>query len=158
MKYNYVPKINSSMEKLPFELHKYHKYFTKCQWKKRGLITDEFEAIYEKYIYSTNCELCGEVYKSRNDRQMDHDHDTGKFRNVCCRSCNLRKRDVKIRTDNKSGHKYIYKSKDSRCKQGFIWGFTVQIDRKRKTLKESVDLEKVIQFRDKWLEENNYQT
>ena len=144
---------------LPFELYERHKSNMKAQWKHKGLITDEFEAIYEKYIYATNCELCKKKYKSRRDRQMEHCHETGEFRNICCRSCNQRKRDVKISSNNKSGLKCISEHKNRTCKQGFTWVFSVTIDRKRKTLKESVDLEKVIQFRDKWFEEHpDYQT
>ena len=141
------------MEKLPFELSKYHKTDTKRSWKHKGLITDEFEEIYERYIYSSHCELCKKKYKSRRDRHMDHSHKTGKFRNVCCRSCNMRRRDVKIST-NTSGYTHIHEHKNPVCKQGFDWQFKVRINGKTKTLKTAVDLEKVIQFRDKWYKDN----
>ena len=95
---------------LPFKLYKYHKSNTKASWKRTGLICtdEECEEIYQQYIYSTNCELCGKVYKSTKDRQMDHCHETGKFRNICCTQCNGRKRDRKIPTNNKS--KFMIKS------------------------------------------------
>lgn len=139
---------------LPFELSKTHKSDTKSNWKKYGLITDEFEEIYQQYIYSTNCEICGKIYESRNDRHMDHSHATGKFRNVCCQKCNLRKRDVKIKSTNTSGYKHISQYKEPRCKQGFRWVFEVTVNCKRKWIKSSIDLEKVIQFRDKWFKEH----
>jgi hypothetical protein len=141
---------------LPFPLSKKHKSDTKRSWKNCGLLCTEkeLEEIYQQYIYSTNCELCGEVYKSRRDRCMEHCHETGKFRNICCQRCNLRKRDVKIRSTNTSGYKNIYKHKTQKCKQGFNWVFAVRIDGKKKTLKTSVDLEKIIQFRDQWLAAN----
>ena len=137
---------------LPFELGKDHKSDTKKNWKGKGLICsdEEIEEIYQQYIYSTNCEICGNEYKSRSDRQMDHEHSTGKFRNVCCRSCNQRRSDVKIRSDNTSGHKYIYERKNSRMKQGFIWVFQLNNEYK----KSSVDLEKLIEFRDKWFDDH----
>jgi len=141
---------------LPFELRKKHKTDTKYIWKDRGLICsdEEFEAIYEIYITARKCELCKKKFKSSRNRHMDHDHETGEFRNVCCTKCNQRKRDVKIRTDNTSGYKYIYEHKESTCKQGFIWVFKVWIDGKSKTLKKSVDKEKVIAFRDRWLDDH----
>ena len=143
---------------LPFELSKNHKINTKCRWKKRGLIItdEEFEVIYQQYIYSTNCELCEKVYKSNRDRHMEHNHDTGEFRNICCNSCNSRKRDVKVRTDNKSGYRFILKSKCSTTNQGFIWRFRVTINGNYKTIKSSTNLEKLIKFRDEWLEKNEY--
>ncbi len=139
---------------LPFELQKYHKSDMKNTWKSIGLITDEFETIYKQYIYSTNCELCGNKYKARNDRCMEHSHETGEFRNICCRSCNQRKRDVKIRSDNTSGHKNICKIKKPRYKQGFIWKFQVIIDGKCKPIKSSVNLQKLVKFRDEWFKDN----
>ena len=38
----------------------------------------------------TNCELCNVEFTDeiKNQRCMDHDHDTGFFRKVLCRSCN----------------------------------------------------------------------
>lgn len=143
---------------LPFELSKNHKSNMKGQWKYKGLITDKFEEIYQRYIYSTNCELCGEEYKSRRDRHMEHSHQTGEFRNICCRTCNSKKRDVKMKSDNISGYRHIFKERSSRYKQGFTWRFEVTIDCKNKKIKTSTDLEKLIKFRDEWLEKNNYYT
>ena len=145
---------------LPFELTERHKYFCIMNWRKGGLncTNEEFEEIYQRYIFSTVCELCDTKYKSRNDRQMEHCHATGKFRNICCQSCNLKKRDMKIQKNNKSGYKYIYKQNSSNYKQGFRWFFQVFINGKNERPKSSVNLEKVIQFRDKWLIENNYNT
>jgi len=141
--------------KLPFELYKNHKSNTKKNWKTKGLICseEELEEIYQRYIYSSHCEICEKIYETRDDRQMDHSHETGEFRNICCRSCNLRKRDVKI-SDNKSGYKYIYEQNDPACKQGFIWQFQVTIDGKRKKIKSSVDLEKLVKFRDEWFKQH----
>ena len=139
---------------LPFELDTYHKSDTKRNWKKRGLTMDKFEEIYQQYIYSSHCELCKKKFENTRDRQMDHSHQTGEFRNIVCQSCNRRKRDVKMSKNNKSGYKYIHEAKDSRVKQGFYWRFDVQIDGKRKQLKSSVDIEKVIQFRDQWFKDN----
>tara|TARA_R110000868_G_scaffold73437_2_gene212984 strand:+ start:247 stop:696 length:450 start_codon:yes stop_codon:yes gene_type:complete len=146
------------MMELPFELYKKHKSTTKSNWKIKGLITDDFDTIYKQYIYASNCELCGNKYKSRHDRQMEHNHETGKFRNICCQQCNLRKGDIKMQSNNTSGHKHIDKNNDPTCKQGFRWRFSVRIDGKSKAIKTSVDLEKLIKFRDQWIVNNNYYT
>ena len=142
--------------KLPFELQKKHKTTTKSRWKKYGLICSEedFEAIYEIYITSSKCEICKKKYKARIDRCMEHDHETGEFRNICCQRCNQKKRDRKINSNNKSGYKYIYKVKSTQYKQGFAWVFYVWENGKTKNKKKSVDIEKVIKFRDQWFEDN----
>ena len=57
-------------------------------WRGQGLISDNMELIYERYINSTHCECCRNEYKSTMDRHMDHCHVSGKFRNVLCRHCN----------------------------------------------------------------------
>ena len=144
---------------LPFELYKYHKSNIKSIWKKNGLITDEFEEIYKQYIYSSNCELCGNEYKTRRDRCMEHSHETGEFRNICCQSCNARKSDKKMQSNNTSGHKCISKHTDKSCKQGFTWRFEAMVDGKVKTIKQLVNLEKLIKFRDDYFKDNpNYHT
>lgn len=146
---------------LPFELSKRNKAAAKSNWNSKGLKFENdlaFHIIYKKYIFSAVCELCDKKYKSRNDRQMEHCHTTGKFRNICCRSCNQKKRDVKIRKNNKSGYKFIIKRTDSRCKQGFYWIFKVSINGENKVIKSSINIEKLIEYRDKWLIENNYHT
>ena len=72
---------------------KNHKKLTITRWKSRGLISDDYDALYDYYISVKNCEICcveltsGEKCKTR--RAMDHDHKTGLFRNVLCDGCNL---------------------------------------------------------------------
>jgi len=146
---------------LPFKLRKDHKSNTLSCWKRDGLIDDNPEALYDEYIYLRNCDLCGEFYKSSQDRQMEHEHLNGKygpFRNFTCKSCNQRKYDVKIRKDNTSGYKGIYKHKNKRCKEGFTWRFDAHINGKQKTIKSSVDFDKLVEFAKKWKKDNNYNT
>jgi len=145
---------------LPFELYKNHKSLTKCSWKNGGLIIteEEFELIYNEYIYATNCDLCNKEFKTRKDRHMEHNHQTGEFRNIVCSSCNQKKTDVKKRTDNTSGYVGISKSIDEKCKQGFIWKFRAMINGKSKCIKNSVDFDKLVEFANKWKIDNNYHT
>ena len=87
-------------------LRKYHKTETKAHWKIYGLICDNFDEIYERYLLSVDCEKCGKEYKSRRDRCMDHCHTTGEFRNILCQGCN-RRTDLTKRSDNTSGEPNI---------------------------------------------------
>ena len=87
-------------------LPKRHKSATKDNWKRYGLIMDNFEEIYERYLLSVDCEKCGNEYKSRKDRHMDHTHTTGEFRNILCQLCNMRT-DVSKSKNNTSGHANI---------------------------------------------------
>jgi hypothetical protein len=61
---------------------------TCSSWKSQGLITDNIDEVYERYINSKNCECCGNEYKQYKDKHMDHNHKTGAFRNILCRRCN----------------------------------------------------------------------
>ena len=147
------------MLKLPFKLRKYHKSDTLYNWKKFGLIEsdEQIEFIYTDYIYGIHCDLCGEFYKNTRDRQMEHDHETGEFRNIVCRSCNQLKSDVK-RTDNTSGFVGICKQKSNDYKQGFTWQFKAIVNGKRKSIKKCVHYDKLVAFAIQWKIDNNYNT
>ena len=100
-------------------------------WKFRGLIGD-YDAIYDRYINSTHCELCNQPYKNSKDKCMDHCHITKEFRNICCNSCNtnMPKQDKEIAYD-----KYI-------TKYGNSWRFRKTFKGKtyRKVKKSRIDL------------------
>jgi len=72
---------------------KYHKSCTISQWKSNGLIDEDYESLYNKYMNTDYCERCnckltGNKPQTSTSRCMDHDHITGKFRNVLCLCCN----------------------------------------------------------------------
>ena len=65
------------------------------QWKHNGIISDNFDGLYEKYINTEYCELCSvklteDKITTKTTRCLDHDHETGEFRNILCHSCNLK--------------------------------------------------------------------
>ena len=74
-------------------------------WKNQGIISDDWDTIYDRYMNATHCEECGEDFdsyklnyrkhekhcKQINPRRLDHDHSTGKVRNVVCHSCNVKR-------------------------------------------------------------------
>ena len=60
----------------------------KFKWKSRGLKPEHFEHAWSEYKKSTCCDWCAKDYKSNFDKQMDHCHNTGDFRNILCKDCN----------------------------------------------------------------------
>ena len=69
---------------------------TICDWKNKGLISEDYGSLYDRYLESTNCEECGCEYGNKGDgsnswRCMDHSHQTGLFRNFLCNRCNLKR-------------------------------------------------------------------
>ena len=78
-------------------------------WKKYGLIGD-YETIYDRYVNTTNCDLCNVFLegRGRNRKCMEHNHANGQFRNIVCHTCNCKKSDNKIPITNKSGYKHIH--------------------------------------------------
>ena len=57
-----------------------------ANWKYMGVIHDNFDELYEKYISTTKCEICKKDL-STTKKCLDHDHETGEFRWILCNSC-----------------------------------------------------------------------
>jgi len=89
----------------PAERRKYFQKYFKTEkgkkanriqtWKYIGVISDDYNKLYEEYLAQTNCEFCniplheGRTGKGR--KCLDHDHETGQFRNILCCSCNVKR-------------------------------------------------------------------
>ena len=67
-----------------------------CNWRKSGVLCEDFNELYTYYINTWICENCDcplvEGIFGANKRVLDHDHDTGLFRNVLCNTCNIRRK------------------------------------------------------------------
>ena len=85
------------------------------QWKTQGLITPDYNIIYNRYVNSTNCEQCGHDY-SYYIKHMDHEHIDNvvcNFRAILCHKCNSNSM-----LTNKSGFPNI-------SKHGNYWRYQV---------------------------------
>ena len=56
-------------------------------WRRRGVINVN-DKMYNDYIATTHCECCSKEFSSSRDRCLDHDHETGEYRQILCKSCN----------------------------------------------------------------------
>ena len=64
-------------------------------WKRYGVICDDWDNLYEIYINTKNCgncnvELTEDKITTSTTRCLDHSHVTHEFRAVVCNDCNLR--------------------------------------------------------------------
>jgi len=67
------------------------KRMTISNWKNWGIISNDFDIVYDKYINCNNCEFCKVEFKNSRDRHLDHNHyitDDENIRGILCRSCN----------------------------------------------------------------------
>tara|TARA_R110000787_G_C13122428_1_gene414997 strand:- start:118 stop:534 length:417 start_codon:yes stop_codon:yes gene_type:complete len=66
------------------------------RWRQRGVMCDDWDALYQKYLDTHLCELCScplteDTISTSTTRCLDHCHDSGLFRNVLCWGCNVRR-------------------------------------------------------------------
>ena len=93
------------------------KYYLIRQWKKNGLISNDFDILYENYKQSKKCEKCNIEFGVYGDgsssfKCLDHDHVTGMFRKFLCHRCNMFE-DRQTNKNNTSGYPNITYKKDS---------------------------------------------
>ena len=66
-------------------------------WKKYGIMNDNYDELYVRYLNTEFCELCNiklteDKVMTKTTRCLDHDHETGEVRNIVCHSCNIKRR------------------------------------------------------------------
>ena len=118
-----------------------HKKQTKSSWKKFGLICDDIDKLYTNYMNATNCDICNIAFSTGGRKKnMDHDHNTGLFRNFLCARCN-NKRDRKNNTNIPNVSKCVGKQVHYKLK--------IQIDNKIVVCKRFKSYYKIVIYR--WL-------
>lgn len=66
------------------------KFISINNWRYKGMITDDWEDVYNIYKITECCNYCKKTFKNNLDKHLDHNHETGEIRGVLCRSCNQR--------------------------------------------------------------------
>jgi hypothetical protein len=63
-------------------------------WKQLGVISNDYEALYNKWKDTSHCEECNVELiagNGKNKKCLDHNHKTGVFRNIVCNRCNIKR-------------------------------------------------------------------
>jgi len=103
-----------------------------------GVKSDDYDKLYEYHMSIERCELCNVLFDKtiKNQRCLDHDHDTGLYRKTLCRSCNAhyevaRRKYKKHTTEHMwiSNRKWFNKRYN---KYYFSWAYQRTIDGKYK--------------------------
>ena len=58
----------------------HYKNRTITNWKRIGVIYDNYEELFDIYNNETHCWICNKEFDKRINRHLDHDHDTGEVR------------------------------------------------------------------------------
>lgn len=71
------------------------RYYTIANWKKSGIITDDYDTLYNDYLITERCENCDCKFGVKGDksgtfRTLHHDHKTGEPIAIVCQPCNIR--------------------------------------------------------------------
>lgn len=76
-----------------------------ARWKRYGVISTDYDALYDKYLNTNSCEKCNVKIegKGRNKKCLDHCHTSGLFRQILCNNCNwnCNTEERKLRTDKR---------------------------------------------------------
>jgi hypothetical protein len=132
-KQNKIQKVKEWQQNNEEKAKKYRKI---CEWKRRGLICQNYDQVYQLWLDSTHCDSCSCKYTNKNVKSMDHCHNTGKFRGIICNRCNANMLDQKRRKTNTTGHKNIAYHK---CTNRYVYEKRYYSKRIQKQFKTKVD-------------------
>ena len=99
------------------------KSYRKASWRHQGLIdsdNDNYQKIYQRWLDTTHCDLCNIELtedQSNTQKEMEHCHKTGLFRNIVCRICNNKIRVQEMSSKSNTGIKNITYNKSSNTYQ-----------------------------------------
>tara|TARA_R110002096_G_scaffold205701_1_gene391655 strand:+ start:477 stop:914 length:438 start_codon:yes stop_codon:yes gene_type:complete len=83
----------ANKEKITQTRIKNREQLTTKRWKKQGVKCDDFPVLFKLVQDTTHCNRCNVLLTTGKQcsttRVMDHNHETGLFRNVLCCNCNL---------------------------------------------------------------------
>ena len=100
------------------------KYNMIYDWKRRGLIYDNYDELYDVYINTMECEHCKTEFTKNNWRCLDHNHETGLFRKIVCHKCNAMDSYIKYPngySKQEYGKEYRQKNKEYRKEKNQEW-------------------------------------
>jgi len=65
------------------------------EWiNKTNLKSNNFDLLFDRYYYTDNCDICNlQIFNHKNNCEkkcLDHHHDSGYMRYICCNKCNVR--------------------------------------------------------------------
>ncbi len=60
-----------------------------ANWRQIGIKDTDLDSVYDIYVNETNCWICDKKFKDARERHLDHCHETGEIRYICCRTCNI---------------------------------------------------------------------
>ena len=101
-----------------------YKSQTIYDWKRRGLIYDNYDELYDVYINTMECQHCKTEFTKNNWRCLDHNHETGLFRKIVCHKCNAMDSYIKYPngySKQEYGKEYRQKNKEYRKEKNQEW-------------------------------------
>tara|TARA_R110000851_G_scaffold122196_1_gene251446 strand:+ start:983 stop:1303 length:321 start_codon:yes stop_codon:yes gene_type:complete len=78
------------------QLYDRRKYKRIQNWKRIGVVSENYDELYNLFYNTHSCEDCDITLKTEgklenNTRVLDHDHETGEYRGVVCLDCNFKR-------------------------------------------------------------------